>query len=150
MLKALFCEKEAIYLTWDCVDAKRSMLRVKRKPEYGWKPKNHHERDVTVPRDLIDQITALPRTSKLVFPREDRQPDGHLLRDLKGIAALAGVDPGKAWLHKFRATGATRLLQRGMPPPDVMRLGGWHDLASAQRYMGLLNRLTAAVEAAWA
>jgi len=24
-----------------------------------------------------------------------------------------------------------------------MRLGGWHDLASAERYMGLLNRLTA-------
>jgi len=32
------------------------------------------------------------------------------------------------------------------------RLGGWRDLASVQRYMGLLNhdRTQAAVEAAWA
>jgi hypothetical protein len=39
-----------------------------------------------------------------------------------------------------------------MPLPDVMKLGGWRDLASVQIYMGLLNhdRLTAAVEAAWA
>ena len=74
-----FREKEAVYLTWDCVDAKRSVLRVKRKPEYDWKVKKHHERDVTVLLDLIDQITALPRTSKLVFPREDGQPDTSLL-----------------------------------------------------------------------
>ena len=26
-----------------------------------------------------------------------------------------------------------------MPLPDVMRLGGWRDLASVQRYIGLLN-----------
>jgi len=39
-----------------------------------------------------------------------------------------------------------------MPLPHFMRLGGWRDLTSLQRYMGLLNhdRLTAAVEAAWA
>jgi hypothetical protein len=44
------------------------------------------------------------------------------------------------------------LLQKGVPLQEVMALGGWRDLASVQRYMGLLNhdRLTAAVEAAWA
>jgi hypothetical protein len=39
-----------------------------------------------------------------------------------------------------------------MPLPDVMKLGGWRDLASVQRYIGLLShdRLQTAVEAAWA
>ena len=55
--------------------------------------------------------------------------------------ALNLCDPDRVWL-----------LQRGMPLPDVMRLGGWRDLASVQRYMGLLNydRLAEAVNAAWA
>jgi site-specific recombinase XerD len=54
--------------------------------------------------------------------------------------------------HKFRATGCTKLLQRGVPLPDVKAMGGWRDLASVQRHMGLLNhdRRQAAVEAAWA
>ena len=59
-----------------------------------------------------------------------------------------GIDPqpGASLATKHRN------VQAGMPLPDVMRLGGWRDLASVQRYMGLLNhdRLTAAVEAAWA
>jgi integrase len=152
MLKALFCEGEAMHLAWPDVDAKKCILRVRSKPEYGWRVKKYHERDVTVPRELIEQIMALPKNGPLVFAREDGQPDGHLLRDLKAIAKRVGIDPGRVWLHKFRATGCTRLLQRNMPLPDVMRLGGWRDLASVQRYMGLLNhdRLTAAVEKAWA
>jgi hypothetical protein len=35
--------------------------------------------------------------------------------------------------------------------PDIMRLGGWRDLESVKRYIGLLqkDRLKLAVEAAW-
>jgi hypothetical protein len=35
--------------------------------------------------------------------------------------------------------------------PDTMALGGWRDLGSVKRYMGLLqkDRLKLAVEAAW-
>jgi len=45
-----------------------------------------------------------------------------------------------------------RNVQAGMRLPDVMRLGGWSDLASVQRHMSLLNhdQLSAAVKAAWA
>jgi hypothetical protein len=48
--------------------------------------------------------------------------------------------------HPRAGVPALRLL------PDVMKLGGWRDLASVQRYMGLMNhdRLKGAVEAAWA
>lgn len=83
---------------------------------------------------------------------KDGQPDGHLLRDLKRVANRVRVDPKRAKLHSFRRTGATRLLQKGVPLQEVMALGGWRDLASVQRYMGLMNhdRRLAAVEAAWA
>lgn len=152
MYKALFRDREVVYLTWDCVDVKRNILRVRSKPEYNWRVKKYRERDVTVPKDLIDQITALPRTSKLVLPREDGNPDGHLLRALKDTAKKAGVDPKRAKLHSWRRSGATHLLQKGLPLQEVMALGGWKDLKSVQRYAGLLSheRRQKAVEAAWA
>jgi site-specific recombinase XerD len=151
MLKALLREKEVVYLTWADVDAKRSVLKVRSKPVYGWRVKKFHERDVTVPRTLIAQIMNLPKTGVLVFGI-DGKPDHHLLRYLKDVAKRTEFVPERAWLHKFRATGCTKLLQAGVPLPDVMAMGGWRDLASVQRYMGLLNhdRRQKAVEAAWA
>jgi integrase/recombinase XerD len=151
MLKALFREKECVYLTWADVDAKHSILKVRSKPQYGWRVKKYHERDVTVPRDLIVQIMALPKTGPLVFGKEGK-PDLHLLRYLKDVAKRTEFASDRAWLHKFRATGATRYFQRNMPLPEIMQMGGWRDLASVQRYMGLMNheRRQAAVEAAWA
>jgi predicted phosphoadenosine phosphosulfate sulfurtransferase len=37
------------------------------------------------------------------------------------------------------------------PLPNIMRLGGWRDIESVNRYMGLIqdDRLAASVEAAW-
>jgi integrase len=152
MLKGLLREKECVYLTWDCVDARRNILRVKAKPQYGWRPKKAYERDVDVPRNLIEQIMALPKTGALVFGTEDGKPDGHMLRYLKDAAKRSGFAADRAWLHKFRATGATRYFQAGMPLPDIMAMGGWRDVDSVKRYMGLLNhdRRQARVEAAWA
>ena len=152
MLMGLFREKEVVYLTWDCVDVVRSVLKVKAKPQYNWKPKKHHEREVKVPRELMNMIVALPRIGPLVFARHDGKPDTKLWRKAKQIARKAGLDTDRVWLHKFRATGATHYFQKGMPLPDIMALGGWRDMKSVLRYMGRLrdDRLTAAVEAAWA
>jgi len=152
MLQGLLREQEVIFLTWADVDARRNILHVKSKPEYGFRVKKHHERGVTVPKDLIDQIMALLKNGPLVFAKDDGEPDGHLLRYLKDAAKRAGLDPKRAKLHSFRRTGATILLQKGMPLQEVMALGGWRDLASVQRYAGLMNhaRRQAAVEACWA
>lgn len=151
MHMGLFREREVVYLTWADVDVARSVLKVKAKPQYGWKPKKHHEREVKVPRELMNMIVALPRTGALVFPHNG-MPDLKLWRKAKQIAKKVGLDPDHVWLHKFRASGTTRYFQKGMPLPDLMQLGGWRDMKSVQRYMGLLrdDRLTAAVEAAWA
>jgi integrase len=80
-------------------------------------------------RILISRPT---RTSKLVFPREDGQPDGYLLRDLRGIANRVRIDPKRAKLHSFRRTGATKLLQKGLPLQEVMALGGWRRRAAGR------------------
>jgi integrase/recombinase XerD len=152
LLMGLLREKEAVYLTWDRIDVKQSVIHVKAQPQYDWKPKKHHERSVKVPRELMNLINALPRSCQLVFPTDSCKPDMKLLRSLKRIAEEVGLDPAHCWLHKFRASGATRYFQKGMPLPDIMRLGGWRDVDSVRRYMGVMldDRLTVAVEAAWA
>jgi len=92
-----------------------------------------------MPRGLVDQVLALPKAEPLVFGKEDAEPDGHLLRDLKTIANDCSLDRDRVWLHKFRATGATRYFQANTPLPDIMHLGGWKDFNSVRRYMGLLT-----------
>jgi integrase len=142
-----------VYLARADVDAKRCIIHVRSKPEYNFRVKKHHERAVSVPRNLIDLIEALPCNGPLIFAREeDGQPDLKLLRYLKFAAVRAGINPKRAKLHSFRRTGATIYLQKGLPLQELMALGGWRDLQSVQRYCGLMNheRRQAAVEAAWA
>ena len=67
------------------------------KPQYGWKPKKHHERDVTVPRDLIDQITALPKR------------DHWCLVKTVNLTCTCG----------FSLSTASHTLQRSQPLPDA-------------------------------
>jgi integrase len=153
MLQGLLREREVVYLARADVDAKRCIIHVRSKPEYNFRVKKHHERAVSVPRNLIDLIEALPCNGPLIFAREeDGQPDLKLLRYLKFAAVRAGINPKRAKLHSFRRTGATIYLQKGLPLQELMALGGWRDLQSVQRYCGLMNheRRQAAVEAAWA
>lgn len=91
-----------------------------------------------VPRKLMDLIAALPRLGPLVFSEDGVTPDYYLLKDLKRIAAQAGLDPDDCWQHEFRATGATTLLRPGMDLTTVMKMGGWNDVASVQRYLAPL------------
>jgi integrase len=151
MYQGLFRDQEVVYLGWADVDSTRCILHVRSKPQYGFRVKKCHERSVTVPRALVDLIMSLPHHGPLVFA-DDNKPDHDLLSDLKTIAKKAGVDPKRAKLHSFRRTGATHYAQKGLPLPELMRIGGWRDLKSVQRYLGHMHqdRLSTLVESAWA
>jgi integrase len=89
---------------------------------------------------------------RLVFGRQGGaidDPEGHLLRRLKGLAKKAGLNCGECgtcvssdgdecerwFLHKFRASFITRLLREGMDLRTVMLLSGHADLESVMRYL---------------
>ena len=72
----------------------------------------------------------------------------HLRRgSLKRLVKAAGLNCGlcggckkrkeceRWWLHKFRATCITRLLQSGMDLRTVMKFSGHSDLESLMRYL---------------
>jgi integrase len=58
-----------------------------------------------------------------------------MLRRLKAVVTRAGMKPGDWWLHKFRATFATRHLRSGSDLKTVQKWLGHSDLASTMRYL---------------
>lgn len=57
------------------------------------------------------------------------------LNCLKAVTARAGLDKETFWLHKFRATFATRCLWAGVDLRTVQQWLGHSDMESTMRYL---------------
>ncbi len=151
-------DKEMRHLTWRDVDFRTQVVRVTRKPQFGFKPKNKEEREVPVPASLIAALKKYKakqaeNPDALVFPNEAGRPDKRHEFKLKRIAYRAGMNCGqcvskhgndcsegphcsKFFLHKFRHTFAARNLQDHVC--DIKTLQNWmghKDLASTMVYL---------------
>ena len=148
-----FREQETVHFTWKDLGA--STAAVRHKPQYGWSPKAYKERTVPIPaafaKELLAGKTAGAKLTDLVFPAPEGGPDKHMLRTLKALVSRAGLDPDTWWLHKFRATFATRALQGGIDLRTVQAWMGHVDLASTMRYLRPARgeKVQAQVEALW-
>jgi integrase len=150
------CRRDEIaYLYWDDIDFEGGTLHVCAKPEFDFTTKTKEERRVELPDDLIARLKEAQKTAKhrLVFPTGNGGPLGNsLLVACKRIGKRAGLNCGKCptcvskgecehiYLHRFRATCGTRMLQRGVPVTDVQEHLGHNDLASTMRYLGNLKK----------
>lgn len=158
-----FRKREIATLTWNDVDFNQRTVRVRRKPEYGFQPKNHEERAVPVPSRLIRSLAARKKThgeTTLVFPtpphpkRPDyggERPDAHHLELCKQIAWRAKLNcrhcstpRGRCaqgpycerWtLHKWRHTFATSSLRSGVDVKSLQVLLGHKNLATTEKYL---------------
>jgi len=135
----------------DCVlNEPAPCLKVVERPEYGFTPKWYQIRDVSIDPSLAATLSAWLRSHphRLVFPalmgatapheaepRPEGKPDGHLLRLCQRVARRAGMDTDKFWLHKFRATFATRCLWAGVDLRTVQQRLGHKDIESTMRYL---------------
>ena len=61
-------DKEMRHLTWRDIDFRTHVIRVTRKPLYGFKPKNKEEREVPVPASLIAAASLLEKPAKTPKP----------------------------------------------------------------------------------
>ena len=75
------------------------------------------------------------KTCSLVFPTAGCNPKLNFLDDLKAVAERAKLDPENFWLHKFRATFATRCLWAGVDLCTVQQWLGRSDMESTMRYL---------------
>lgn len=135
-----FRRKEVIYCRWDDIDLKAGVVRVTAKPEWNFRPKDWENRSVPIP-DLL--VNILKRRAKkngegFVFKTKNGTPRKHrtqVLELCKAVARRARLDPNGFWLHKFRATFATRHLQSGVDLRTVQTWLGHKDMESTMRYL---------------
>jgi integrase len=134
-------EQEVMHVSWSDIDFKRSVVIVRENQRFGFKPKAYKGREIPIPRTLVDLLEAWKaksdKTCGLVFPTAGCRPKMNFLDECKQIAKRAGLNPERFWLHKFRATRATQLLQGGMDVKSVMKILGHTDIQSTMRYLGV-------------
>jgi len=136
-----FRKKEVTYCCWDDVSLKQNVVRVTAKPDYGFRPKDWEEREVPIPDRLVHSLTEWRKNtngSPFVFSNRNGTPRKHrtqLLELCKAVAERAGLNPDDFWLHKFRATFATKHLQAGVDLRTVQLWLGHKDLESTMRYL---------------
>ena len=131
-------EQEVMYCYWSDIKLNGSTIRVTHKPDRNWTPKAYKEREIPVPRTLIDALKAHRERSvrgcNLVFPTAGCNPKLDFLDCLKAVVERAGL-PGDWYLHKFRATAATWWLWSGVDLRTVQSWLGHSDMESTMRYL---------------
>jgi len=132
-------EQEVMYTYWADINFKASTVRVSHKPDRGWTPKAYKEREIPIPAKLVTSLKALKpksdKTCNFVFPTSGCNVKMNFLDDLKAVAERAELNPEDFWLHKFRATFATRCLWAGVDLRTVQQWLGHSDMESTMRYL---------------
>jgi integrase len=129
-------DQELRHLCWTDISLEDKKLRVRGKPEYGWKIKDYEQRDVPLPSGLVKKLKEWRKKNaktELVLGTASDRPNTKMLYSLKAIARRAGV--ANATLHRFRRTYCTSLLRGGLDLRTVQSLMGHGDLASTMRYL---------------
>jgi integrase len=132
-----FRDQEVVHLSWDDINFNLNTLRVTAKPELGFSPKRWEEREVPVPKRLIELLKAHPRVngSRFVFPSPRGNRELHILDKCKEVAKRAKLDPTRFDLRKFRSTYATRMLRAGFDVRTVQHWMGHKSLETTMRYL---------------
>jgi integrase/recombinase XerD len=132
-------EQEVMHTYWSDVNFAASTVRVSHKPDRGWTPKAYKEREIPIPSKLVKKLKAgkakADKTCDLVFPTAGCNPKLDFLDCLKAVAERAKLDKEDFWLHKFRATFATRCLWAGVDLRTVQQWLGHSDMESTMRYL---------------
>ncbi|MGA7754688.1 MAG: site-specific integrase [Candidatus Sulfotelmatobacter sp.] len=132
-------EQEVMYTYRSDVNCAGHVVRVTHKPDRGWTPKAYKEREIPIPAKLADRLkTWMAKAGKkcnLLFPTAGCNPKLDFLDRLKACAERAKLDKDDFWLHKFRATFATRCLWAGVDLRTVKEWLGHEDMESTMRYL---------------
>jgi integrase/recombinase XerD len=130
-------DQEVRYCYWSDVRFAANEVRVSHKPDMGWTPKMYKERTITIPDQLVENLKEWQKkeTCKLVFHTRAGKPKFDFLLSLKNVAERANLNPDNFWLHKFRATFATRHLQNQEDIYTVMAWMGHGNMKSMLPYL---------------
>ncbi len=133
-------EQEVMHAYWSDINFSAGSARVSHKPDRNWTPKAYKEREIPIPDKLVKSLkerkkAKSDKTWDLVFPTAGGRPKLDFLDCLKRCAERAELDKTGFWLHKFRATFATKALWNQVDPRTLMKWLGHSDMESTLRYL---------------
>jgi len=130
---------ELYALKWDKVNFETRQITV----DIAWNSKDGfkstksgHERVVPINESLMLVLKELKLACEggpYVLPRQTKWTKGEQARELRNFLIL--IDLPSIKFHDLRATWATMLLSKGIPPAQVMKMGGWRDMKTMMIYM---------------
>ena len=86
-------------------------------------------------RSLLEELKATAGNRPEVLPRLWKWTKGQQARELRAFCEGMGLPSIK--FHTLRACFATQLISKGIAPAIVMKVCGWKDLETMQRYIRL-------------
>ena len=162
-----FRSRELATPEWPDMNWKKNSLSLSPKPQYRFKPKSYEERTMPVPSALTQSLRVHQMANKeslLMFPSAEhpkrpsyggKAPDAHHLELCKEIALRAGLNCGRCegpkgkcktgpycehwYLHKWRHTFATNLLQSGVDIRSLQIVLGHKNIATTEKYLKSLR-----------
>jgi len=128
---------ELANLTWEDVDFEKRFIYVRSKGNFRTKTQNS-ERAIPIIDDLQKLLLIIYKnknTSKYPFcsPSGKQLKERRALGVCKKVAVEAGIT-SRAFLHKFRHTYATFLIQRGIPIESIKELLGHWSVVQTEAY----------------
>ena len=139
---------ELLNLTWDDVDFRRKIIKVRAKED--WQPKTS-EREIPIHEEVKKVLKELQGKnsgkSKYVFSSSDGSKCKlKLRRRLMEVTKKSGF-PDVTKIHSLRHTFASHLVMSGVDLPTVAKLMGHADIATTMMYAHLApDHLVGAVE----
>jgi integrase len=148
-------EMEIAHLNVTDINARTKEIMIRQKPCFHckdciskgnvWKPKTKAgTRNIPLSDSLLSELLALAKeqpakgnSAALLFPNEDGNVDGHLLRKIQNAAKESGVPRVK--LHRFRDTFVTNKLRDGVDVRTAQRWAGHDDVNVTMGYVAWLD-----------
>jgi integrase len=130
---------ELYALTWPNVNLEKRQILVNCSwnSKDGFKStKSGDDRIVEIPMPLIPLLAELKLRSsdeEFVLPRMWKWDQGEQARELRLFLRSIGLPEVR--FHDLRASWATLLLSKNVPPSKVMSMGGWKDMDTMMIYM---------------
>lgn len=127
--------EELANLRWADIDLKEKLIKVRSKGDFRTKTFNS-ERNIPMNKTLQTLLTELSKNpSDYVFPGKNgkKLDEKHLLRVCKNIGKGAKI-AGRVYIHKFRHTFASHLVQNGVRIEEIQKLLGHASIAETMIY----------------
>lgn len=136
------CRSGELYaLAWKDIDFSKNIISVNKSYNNKLKQvkstKAGYWRNVPMNEELKKLLLSLKKTSKTehILPRLREWRHGYQAKSLKAFCMGIGITPIR--FHDLRACFATQLLLNKVAPITVMKIAGWKDLDTMQRYVRL-------------